>query len=417
MKNVADVVQAGLCIGCGVCAYSDAIAETTYSAKRAQYIPLLTAANKSDPLAFALCPGKGYDIVAAAERRYPEAPYDLQLGRTYGRYAAYSNDSGVMLNASSGGVMSQIGIFLLENNLVDRVLTTGFTYGAAPRTVCWLAGSREEMLKSQGSKYCPVDLSQALREIKRESYRIAVIGTPCQLAGIRAIQDRDPLFNAKIVLTIGNFCGGIKNFRNISLLAKRRGMDPARISFFRFRGNGQPGSMRVEDQSGKEDEFPYPQYVGLTGLPKHLRCHLCVDATGELADVACGDAWIPRFLDDTHPWSVVLTRNKGADALIQEMIRRAVITTTPITHEEVLFSQRENLRSKKVRQKSRRAFYRALGHALPWFDGGYFDNSVDLATEFRVWFKHRMKGWLEVAQLFPVFHRLVKGRPGARRRA
>lgn len=415
MKTVDDVVKSGLCIGCGVCAYSDAIGQMTYSNARAQHVPLITIANKRDPFAFALCPGKGYDIIAEAEQRYPASSYDIRLGRTNGRYAAYSNDSEVLRNASSGGVMSQIGIYLLERNIVDLVLTTQFTYGGEPRTVARLASSRGDMLRSQGSKYCPVDLAEAIRDIRDGPYRVAIIGTPCQIAGIRNIQKHDPSFNSKIVFTIGNFCGGIKSYKNIALLAERRGIEPSKISFFRFRGNGQPGSMRIEEESGKTAEVPYPQYVGLNGISKHLRCHLCVDATGELADIACGDAWVPRFLDDVHPWSVVLTRSKVADDLIRDMIRENVISTTPIAHEEVLFSQRENLRSKKVRQKSRRFLYRRLGFHLPSFDGGYIDNRIDVWTELKVFFKHRAKGWLEAVHVFAFARRVAKGRSYAGR--
>ena len=172
------------------------------------------------------------------------------------------------------------------------------------------------MLRSQGSKYCPVDIAEAIREIKAKDYRVAVIGTPCQIAGIRNIQRHDPAFSGKIVLTIGSFCGGVKNYRNITSLAKRLEINPSAIAFFRFRGNGQPGSLRVEEASGKAAEFPYPQYVGLTGVTKHLRCHLCVDATGELADFPACDAGCPG-LEDVHPWSVVLTRNQMADDVIR----------------------------------------------------------------------------------------------------
>src|SRR5207253_2222534 len=118
-----------------------------------------------------------------------------------------------------------------------------FSYDTALRTVCILAGSRAEILQSQGSKYCPVDLSVAITEIKNNDHRVAIIGTPCQIAGIRNIQKIDPVFSKKIFLTIANFCGGFKSYDNINIIAKRKGINPNKIGFFRFRGNGQPGSM------------------------------------------------------------------------------------------------------------------------------------------------------------------------------
>ena len=408
MNNIDDVVTNGLCIGCGICAYSDAVGKMQYSDKRAQNVPLITTENKNDKLAFDVCPGKGYNIVADAEKLYKSAPYDLELGHCYNQYAAVSNDKDVLNNASSGGVMSQIPIFLLERNIVDRVLATQFTYTPEPRTVCILAKSKKDILRSQGSKYCPVDLSVAIREINDNDYRVAIIGTPCQIAGIRNIQKYDQSFSNKIVLTIGNFCGGIKNYNNIDLIAKRQGINPSRINFFRFRGNGQPGSMLIEEDSGKTIELAYPKYVGLTGLSKHLRCHLCVDATGELADIACGDAWLPRFLQHPNPWSIIITRNKKADDLIVAMIREHLITIEQITSDEIKLSQRENLVSKKGRQKSRSYLYRHLGFELPLFDGGYVDSEIDLWTEVKVFAKHGIKQLLEKLHLFYFVHKLLK---------
>ena len=39
---------------------------------------------------------------------------------------------------------------------------------------------------------------------------------------------------------------------------------------------------------------------------KYSRCRLCVDATGELADLSFGDAWIERFLKTKKEKMVVL---------------------------------------------------------------------------------------------------------------
>jgi coenzyme F420 hydrogenase subunit beta len=408
MNTIADVVDSGLCIGCGLCAYSDAIKQTRHSVKAAQSIPVITDANRNDQFAFAICPGKGYKIIEEGKRLYETAKYDLHLGYSYKEYVAFSNDRKVLANASSGGIMSHIAIYLLDQNIVDRVLTTYFSYGDEPRTVCTLAASRNDILRSQGSKYCPVDLSESIREIKANGYRVAVIGTPCQIAGVRNIQRLDPSFNDKIVITIGNFCGGIKSYKNINLLAERHRMSPASVRFFRFRGGGQPGSLQIEDDFGRQIERPYPKYVGLTGVSKHLRCHLCVDATAELADIACGDAWLPRFLQDANPWSIILTRSKKADDLICDMIRRQLITIGQISQNEIRFSQRENLHSKKVRQNSRYYLYRMLGFQLPFFDGGYADTEIRLWTELKIFCKHRAKQLLERLHLFPIIYKLLK---------
>jgi coenzyme F420 hydrogenase subunit beta len=409
INNIDEIVKHGLCIGCGLCAYSDAIGKTRYSIKFGQFIPVIEETTKKDLLAYDLCPGKGYNIIEESKKLYDFYNYDLELGCVYNYYAAYSNDKQVLKNASSGGIISQIAIFLLEKSIVDRVLTTTYVYtDSGPRSKSILAKSKNEFLPSQGSKYSPVDLSEAIREIKNKDYKVAIIGTPCQIAGIRNIQKYDQSLGKKVVLTISNFCGGFKNYENISLIAKRKGIKAKDITSFRFRGGGQPGSMLIETRLGKEVKIPYPEYVGLNGLSKHLRCHLCVDATGELSDIACGDAWLDRFLQDINPWSIIITRNKKSDDLIKNLIEDDLITSEKISINEIKLSQNENLLSKKFRQKSRFYLYRKLGYKLPSFDGGYFDNELNIWIEVRVFLKHSLKRLLENLNLFYFFYKIYK---------
>jgi coenzyme F420 hydrogenase subunit beta len=408
MKDIGEVIKTGLCLGCGVCAFLDSIEKMTFSKRHDHNIPVLNDKNYKNKLAFEICPGKGYNIVEESENLYNQAQYDLELGYIYNQYAAFSNDKEIMKSASSGGIMSQIANYLLEKKIVDRVLTSQFKFNSGVSTVCILAKNKTEILQSQGSKYCPVDLAEAIREIKYQNYRVAIIGTPCQIAGIRSIQRNDKEFSQKVIITIGNFCGGIKKFKNINLIAKRKGINPKKIDFFRFRGNGQPGSMLIKENSGKMVEIPYPKYVGLNGLSKHLRCHLCVDATGELADIACGDAWLPRFIQDINPWSIIITRNRIVDELIRKMKETNIITTQNISLKEIRASQFENLTSKKVRQKSRFYLYGMLGFTLPSFDGGYYDNKIRVWTEIKVFTKHKMKYLLEKMYLFSIVYKLLK---------
>lgn len=408
MENINDVVKAGLCIGCGICTYFDPQRKMIFNKNLDQKIPNNTNIYNHEKFAFEICPGKGYNILQESYDLFNKAQYDLELGYVYYHYAACSTDKEVLKNASSGGIMSEIAIYLLENKIVDRVLTTQFKFESGVSTDCILAKNKDDILKSQGSKYCPVDLSKVINEIKTYNYNVAIIGTPCQLAGIRKIQRLDKEFSKKVIFTIGNFCGGIKTFKNINLLAKRNGINPIDIDYFRFRGNGQPGSMLIKETSGKQVEIPYPKYVGLNGLSKHLRCHLCIDATGELADFSCGDAWLDRFLNHINPWSIVITRNKIADDVIKSMIDSNKIITLPISTEEIKKSQHENITSKKVRQKSRFYLYKTLGFKLPDFDGGYYNNNIKIWIEIKVFTKHRIKYLLEKLHIFKMVHSLTK---------
>ena len=138
-------------------------------------------------------------------------------------------------------------------------------------------------------------------------------------------------------------------------------------------------------------------------MPKHLRCHLCVDATGELADISCGDAWLPEFQGQETPWSILLARTEAAHSLLTDLARQGHATLEPVTAAQVVESQRINLGSKKVRQRARRRFYGLTGHALPEFDGSYGEIDTGIGRELKVFLSHKFKELVQLAGLYPAF--------------
>ena len=231
------------------------------------------------------------------------------------------------------------------------------------------------------------------------------MATPCAIAGIRNIQEFTPDYiKSKIVFTIANFCGGFKSFKNIKRLAEIHKIDYYNLKTFRFRGEGQPGGLLFIENNGKTAATPYPQYVGLNGYSKMHRCFVCPDATGELADIACGDAWIQRFQEDMSPWSMIRCRNKKAENIIKDMGENGAMTLADVSTDEIKLSQRFNLNSKKTRQKARMSLYKILRKSIPEFDGGYNDKTTSLKTELNITFKHWLTLLAERSGLYMILY-------------
>lgn len=389
-------------MGCGLCTIDKVVQGMEYGGKNDCLVPKNdNVANNS--IANQICPGMGYDIKSDAEVLFSqEAKYSIPLGYVHSLCATHSVSQEVLANASSGGIITQLLVYLIEKKIVDYVSVTQFfcdKEGVHTRT--FLTNKKEEILKAQGSKYCPVNFDGLLEELHTREGRVAVMATPCVIAGLRAIEQQPDYLKAEIKLHIANFCGGYKSFRNIRRLAEIHKVDYHNLRDFRFRGEGQPGSLRFVEKSGKTASTPYPLYVGLNGYSKMLRCHLCPDATGELADIACGDAWIPRFKNDPATWSMVICRNKVTADIMEQMAKEGLIVTERVTHEEVEQSQRQNLASKKTRQLARMKLYARLGYAIPNFNSqGYSLEASSMKTEWTVYLKHKLTLWAERAGIY-----------------
>jgi coenzyme F420 hydrogenase subunit beta len=407
MNSIKSIIKSGLCLGCGICLANENISNLKYCNRKGYYIPDLKtnvslAENDFD---YSVCPGKGYEIVAKAKELYGGVKYDVELGYYRDFYAAYSNESTIHKNASSGGIITQLLLYLIEYKIVDLVVVTQFVYNdSGVRTKTILTNIPSEIFNAQGSKYCPVNINEALLEIKKTQKKIAIVGTPCQIAGIRQLQNKSEFKN--IVLTISNLCGGFKSYNNIRSLTKYHKFNIKDVNYFRFRGGGQPGSLKISDLKGRSIIAPYPRYTGFNGYSKHLRCHLCVDATGELADISLGDLWLEKYIKSDNPWSIVILRSAFAETIMNDVIEKGLISTDKITLEDIKLSQKSNLTSKKIRQKSRMKLYKLLGYKIPSFDGGYYYKNTSMKTEITVFLKHKLLLVLENLNLYRIVKKM-----------
>ncbi len=410
MLTVKKVVNSKLCIGCGLCSIDTDTKSIGYSKKNDCYIPLNIDLT-SESIANKICPGKGYRIVELGKKLYSDSEqYDIDLGYFHSIKGVRSVNENILKNASSGGFITSLLLYLLEEKIVDKVSVTKFICtNSGVSTKTYLTSDVKDVLSAQGSKYCPVNYTNLISELMKFDGKVAIVGTPCMIAGIREIEDNQPMFFlSNIKYTISNFCGGFKSYKNIKKLAKLHKIDDKNLKDFRFRGGGQPGSLRFISNDGKIAETPYPEYVGLTGQSKMLRCHLCIDATGELADISCGDAWIPRFEKDKHSWSVVLSRSNKGTELLYKMKNHNKLIIEDMSIMEVKQSQYYNLKSKKIRQKARMRLYKLLGYKIPCFDGGYRQADTGLRTEIQVYIKHLFKLILENIGVYLIFYKRTK---------
>lgn len=374
IRSIQEVVRCCLCVSCGACvsAAPPGSMKMVLDQKRGIFVPKIIDSTRvsGEGDEFAVCPGKGLPINRMVQELYGTAWHDtFELGRYRLGVAARSTDDRILENASSGGVMTGIAYYLLEKRLIQGVTAARFIYGLqGPRTEVFIARCLEELLSAQGSKYCPTTTNQLVRECVELGGRYFFVGTPCQVGALRLAMEKDQSLAQVFPYTMANFCGGYRDFRFLSDILSGHGIEPGDVEFFRYRGNGQPGSMLARTCKGQTVSEAYPDYDRHSTITKQKRCSYCVDATGELADFACGDAWIRRFLEDEYSWSIILARSAFAEEIVNEMATMELLKVEPVSFEEVCESQKYNLSSKKFHQHKRMRVSCLLGITIPRWD-------------------------------------------------
>lgn len=412
INSVKDVIDSGLCISCGSCVFGDNgyCGSMQENIKNGMYEPVFDG---KETVGVSFCPGAGYPVESLGRSLFGSAGNgDLELGKWRYSCATRAKSGQLLKRASSGGVMTAIAHYLLKEGEVDGVLTTKIVYdGGKPRPVSFIADSLEQLLEAQGSKYCPVPVFSGINIDFNEDKKYLFIGTPCQVAGLRLHQQNDKILRKRFPITMANFCGGFRDLRETDALLDRAGFNKDGVSYFQYRGDGQPGFMRIRGNSGKERSLSYPGYARATGFIKHLRCRLCVDATGELADFSCGDAWIPRLLESGKSWSILLCRSEFAEKLYKDMLEKEVVEECSITVVEIKRSQAGNLNTKKKRQAARLKLYKLLGYRLPSIKEGYVPIAKGTLFELRVHLSHTFFYFLEKISLYKNFAKLINRYP------
>ncbi len=363
------MVKHKLCTGCGTCAGicpHDAL-DMAIDAKRGCYVPELDENRCTEcGWCYDACPGHGVDFDGLSVALFgEEASEDIALGRYLGCYIGSATDKEVRYNSSSGGLVSSLLIFALETGLIDAALVTRMRRANPLRPEPFLARTKEEVLSAAGSKYCPVAADVVLKEVLAHEDKVAVVGLPCHIQGVRKAEECIPKLKKQIRLRISIACSLDYSFLGTERFLKVLGIAPADIETLHYRGRGWPGSMVLRLKDGTERTAPLAEYYRQLGPYSLRRCTLCSDMLGELSDLSCGDAWIPEVMrTDKLGSSFVVSRTCAGEEFLQAAASHEVVELSELGLQELLTSQGHAL-FKKRKLEARMSLFRWCGQRVP----------------------------------------------------
>jgi coenzyme F420 hydrogenase subunit beta len=329
-KSLAEVAASGLCTGCGLCAgmapgnvrlvmtadgYQRPVADTSIDARLERRL-------------LELCPGNSLRM----DR--PAAPQvDLAWGPYHRILMGHAQDEEMRFKASSGGMISAIAKYLLDSQRVDFILHVSADPAAPMRSRIQASVDRAGIVAGAGARYGPAAPLETIGHLLEGERPFAVIGKPCDIAGIRNLMRQDARAARLIRLTVAFFCAGVSSLRISERVVGKYGLAPGDVKVMRYRGHGCPGPTYIESRDGRTFLQTYDDtWSEELNQDIQFRCKICPDGTGEQADIACGDAWVgvDGQMTAEHPgWNAVLTRTAIGDRLLQEMQDAAVIATAP----------------------------------------------------------------------------------------
>lgn len=362
-KNISTIVKRGLCNGCGTCVgiCPKEANKIIINKEKGIYIPKIDEKICIEcGTCFKVCPGHEVNFKLLNSEIFGKTPENFFLGNSSNCYIGHSNDNNIRFNSSSGGLVTEILIFALENGIINGALVTKMDKDNPLQPEPFIARTRKDVEDAARSKYCPVPANIALKYILKSDKedKFAVVGLPCHLHGIRKAELLNNELKKKIVLHIGIFCNHTPNFWGTNILLKRLEIQKESINEFVYRGFGWPGKMKI---STKDNLLILPDYYGFIGNSGFFipdRCSMCNDSVNELSDISLGDPW--SLSENKIGESIIISRNKIGNNLLEDMELKNRVKLRNISYSKVIQSQRVILYFKKINIIARNKLYKFI---------------------------------------------------------
>lgn len=269
-------------------------------------------------------------------------------------YSGYSLNQEIRFKASSGGVITALCCYLLNNNVVDGIIHTTFDPNEPTKTITICSTTCNELVLRCGSRY---SISSPLYEINKlvePLKKYAFVGKPCDVVALRNYMKEDDYINTHIAYLFSFFCAGTPSYNANRNLIDNMGCNYFDLKSLNYRGNGWPGLTIAIDSKGKEYYTDYvTSWMNILGRDIKKVCKFCFDSIGEKADISCGDLWNltnegkPDFSENDGVNCIFTWNDKGQSLLNDAQNKGYILLSSLENNLEILGKAQPNHKNRR----------------------------------------------------------------------
>jgi coenzyme F420 hydrogenase subunit beta len=372
LSNINDIVGWRLCLGCGACAYIcpeqkiELVNDITAGMR-----PVASAAQcASCSLCLEVCPAYENDHRSLNSQSGLINELKSFCGPVLDVWEGHAVDSEIRLAGSSGGLLTALSLYCLNELNMGGVLHIGQNLEDPTSNRTQLSRSRKDLLGKTGSRYAPASACDSLHLIENAGAPCVFIGQPSEVTALRKAALLKPSLAKKVGLTLSFFCAGSPSRKGTLDLLASKGIDQSNVEEIRYRGNGWPGmfAVKLKGRAQPLELMTYHQSWSFVQAYRPFSTHLCPDGSGEDADISCGDPWYRAVQPDDPGSSIIAVRTELGRRIIQGAIESGYVSLKPAEPWQLVESQR-NLFEKRGAIWGRLTVLRLLGLPIPRLKG------------------------------------------------
>ncbi len=367
-KNSSDdsvllrIVPNGLCVGCGMCAAIQPETLQMGTDSYGTYLPELAGSPAPGwgPRSLKVCPfadnPDNEDTLAGALFADVEGiKHRTETGYFLKCFIGYVTDEDTRLAATSGGMITWLAQRLLSDGKVDAVACVGPAERGRDLFEFRLVTDPANLAQCRKSRYYPVEVSNVIGKIKAMEGKVLFIALPCFLKALRLAMKEDAALADRVCYTIGLVCGHLKSKKYGAYLARHCGVAERDIETLDFRRKvperaANQYAFSVTLRNGSERQI-LMRDVWAGSWSNNLfmldACECCDDIIAETADIAVGDAWLPKHLRDYRGTSIVVCRTPEMLDLLRAGAEEGQLTLEETSIDQMIAAQAGAIRQRR----------------------------------------------------------------------
>jgi coenzyme F420 hydrogenase subunit beta len=330
-----EVIRTGLCLDCGTCVGVCPNKTIVMDFEEEEPRLVKQCPTRCD-ICYPVCPGKDIPIpdmekMIFGRERTPEEDW---IGIVQSCVLANATDPLVRLGGASGGLVSALLIYALENKVIDAALVAGNREDKPWRVIPRIVTNRREVMETSQSKLSVVPNISPLNEALERGYKkLAVVGMPPHVHGVRKIQlaGRPKKAVEAIKFVIGLFHGTDNHYPAAEHIVEELARTPlSEVSTVRIRHGHYPGLYTVFTKDGQRIVLQSD-----AGRRAHSFCFrtnrdtVAIDYSSELADISAGDYFAPHMVEGVPGLTLAGIRTDIGMKLMQDAEAAGYIETQP----------------------------------------------------------------------------------------
>jgi coenzyme F420-reducing hydrogenase beta subunit len=271
---------------------------------------------------------------------------DIQryVGNYSRAYLTHALDGQLRALAASGGTTSAILIHGLESGQFHgAVVCNTVIEDGKVRAHFSIATTAAQVLAARGSKYVETKFSQEVLPLIREfKGRVAVVGLPCDIAGLNRRYGKEPELAKKVVLTIALICGHNSRTELIDGITARLEREAGqKLVDYRFSVGHWRGTLEAVFADGTVVSRPakfFKDYQNLFFFSER-KCLACHDHYGYDADISVGDVWLFRLKADPIKHTGLIARTDLGDEFFNRAVKAGAVQATALDVRDLMDGQ------------------------------------------------------------------------------